>query len=75
MASIHGSAVNRDGSKINGTGKVSTSWNGNVAFPRNGQYSLDLGSNPNKSITVYLDGMSQGTVFVNGSARFDVRRR
>ena len=75
MASIYGSALNSDGSKIDGTGRVSTSWNSNVAFPKNGQYKLELGSNPNKSITVYLDGKNQGTVFVNGSARFNVRRR
>ncbi len=75
MANIYGSALGRDGSKIDGSGTVSTSWNSNKAYPKNGQYSLDLGSNPNQSITVYLDGMTQGTVFVNGSAQFNIRRK
>ena len=41
---IRGTAVNSDGSKIDGTGKISTSWNSKKAFPRNGKYELGLGS-------------------------------
>lgn len=59
MASIYGSAKRRDGSKVDGTMRVSTSWNGNTAYPRNGEYSLDLGSNPQKKITVYVDGSAR----------------
>ena len=44
-----------DGSKIDGTATVSTSWNGNKAYPRGGHYRLELGSNPKQTITVYVD--------------------
>ena len=59
---IQGTAVNSDGSKIDGSGKISTSWNSNKAFPENGKYSLDLGSSAcGEKVTVYLDG-NQGSV-------------
>ncbi len=73
MASIYGSAVRSDGSKVDGTMRVSTSWNSNTAYPRGGQYRLDLGSNPNKKITVYVDGNSYTDVFVNGDACVNIR--
>ncbi len=73
---IQGSAVNGDGSKINGTGKISTSWNGKQAFPRNGQYSLDLGSSVcGESITVYLDGNNGQRVRVKGWTTVNFVRR
>ena len=54
---VEGTAVNSDGSKINGTGTISTSWNSKKAFPRSGSYRLDLGGSVcGSSITVYLDG-------------------
>ena len=73
MAAIYGSAVRSDGSRIDGTARVSTSWNSNVAFPRNGQYRLDLGSNPRKSITVYVDGNYYTEVHVDGDTCIDIR--
>ena len=75
MATISGTAVNSDGSKINGTGTVSSSWNGNKAYPKNGMFTLDLGSNPKKSVTVYLDGMEAASVYVDGHATVHLRRR
>lgn len=75
MASISGTAVNSDGSKIDGTGTVSTSWNSNKAYPRNGMFTLDLGSNPKKSITVYLDGREAASVYVDGHATVHLVRR
>ena len=62
-----------DGSKVNGTMTVSTSWNGNKAFPRNGQYQLDLGGNPRQRITVYVDGMRYAEVYVDGNTCVDIR--
>jgi len=73
-ASIYGTAVNKDGSKINKTATVSTSWNGNVAYPEHGQYRLSLGSNPKQKITVYLNGRTAATVYVNGDTRVDLVR-
>jgi hypothetical protein len=72
MASIYGTAHRRDGSKVDGTMRVSTSWNSNTAYPRNGEYNLDLGSNPRQRITVYVDGMRYTEVHVDGSARVDI---
>lgn len=66
MARLHGSALRRDGSKIDGTATISTSWNSNKAYPRNGQYALDLGGNPRQKITVYVDGNHYDEVYVDG---------
>lgn len=75
MATISGTAVNSDGSKIDGTGTVTTSWNGNRAYPKNGMFTLDLDSNPQKAITVYLDGMEATSVYVDGHATVHLVRR
>jgi len=73
---IQGTAVNSDGSKIDGSGTVTTSWNSQKAFPRNGTYSLDLGSRVcGEKITVYLsDGGQSQTVRVNGWTTVNLRR-
>lgn len=73
MSSIYGSAVRRDGSKVDGTMTISTSWNSNKAFPRGGQYHLDLGGNPRQRIMVYVDGMNYAEVMVDGDTRLDIR--
>lgn len=75
MATLAGTAVNSDGSKIDGTGTVSTSWNSNKAYPRSGRFTLDLGSNPRQSITVYLDGKEAASVYVDGHATVHLVRR
>lgn len=73
---IQGTAVNSDGSKIDGTGKISTSWNSKKAYPRNGTYSLDLGSSVcGNKITVYLDGNHGQRVTVNGWTTVNFVRR
>lgn len=73
---IQGSAVNSDGSKIDGTATVSTSWNGKKAYPRDGWYSLDLGSSVcGNSITVYLDGNNGRRVRVDGWTTVNFVRR
>lgn len=73
---IKGTAVNSDGSKIDGTGTISTSWNSKKAYPRNGKFELDLGSRVcGEKITVYLDGNQGQTVRVNGWSNLSFRRR
>lgn len=73
---IQGSAVNSDGSKIDGTGTISTSWNSKKAYPRNGSYSLDLGSSVcGEKITVYLDGNQGKRITVNGWTTVNFVRR
>ena len=74
-ACIYGTAVNSDGSKIDGSARVSTSWNGKEAFPRNGEYRLCLGSNPGQKITVYIDGQKYAEIYVDGDTRLDIVRR
>ena len=74
-ACIYGSAVNFAGSKIDGSAKISTSWNDVKAFPRNGEYQLCLGSNPRKSITIYVNGAKYTTLSVNGNTRLDIVKR
>jgi len=74
-ACLHGKAVNGDGSKINGTAKISTSWNGRTAYPRKGRYELCLGSNPGKTITVYVDGNRYTRIHVDGDTRLNIIRR
>ncbi len=54
---IEGSAVRSDGSKVDGTARISTSWNSSVAYPRDGWYQLDLGSSAcGQAVTVYVNG-------------------
>ncbi|MFN0019168.1 MAG: hypothetical protein ACKVP0_12970 [Pirellulaceae bacterium] len=72
MARLYGRAVRRDGSRINGTATISTSWNNNKAYPQNGQYSLELGSNPRQTITVYVDGNYYGEISVDGDQPYDI---
>jgi len=74
-ACIYGSAVNSDGSKIDGTATVSTSWNSKKAYPRNGKYRLCLGSVPNARITIYLNGQRYAEIYVDGDTRLDIRRK
>ncbi|MFH1467593.1 MAG: hypothetical protein ABIO70_24620 [Pseudomonadota bacterium] len=52
-----------------------TSWNSNKAYPRSGRFTLDLGSNPRQSITVYLDGKEAASVYVDGHATVHLVRR
>lgn len=74
---IQGTAVNSDGSKIDGSGTVTTSWNSQKAFPKNGTYSLDLGSRAcGEKVTVYLnDGGQSQTVRLDGWTTVNLRRR
>ena len=73
-ACLYGNATWRSGSKIDGSSRVSTSWNSKKAYPKNGRYRLCLGSNPNKKITVYLNGSTYTKIYVNGDTRLDIVR-
>jgi len=58
---IEGSAVRTDGSKVDGTARVSTSRNSKEAYPKNGTYSLEMGSTScGESADVYVNGYSIG---------------
>ncbi|MEM8931975.1 MAG: hypothetical protein AAGE94_12425 [Acidobacteriota bacterium] len=73
-ACLYGKATWRSGSKIDGSTRVSTSWNGREAFPKNGEYRLCLGSNPKQKITVYVDGNTYIEIYVDGDTRLDIVR-
>ena len=58
---IQGSATRTDGSKVDGTARVSTSRNSNEAYPKNGVYQLELGTTAcGESAEVYINGHSIG---------------
>jgi len=69
---LYGICVRGDGSKVNGSVKISTSWNSKVAFPRNGKYELDFDGSVAKTITVYVDGAKYATIYVNNNTRLDI---
>jgi len=70
---IQGSAKNKDGSKIDGTATISTSWNSEKAFPKNGTYSLELGKSIcGEKITVYIDGNQGQEVRIGSSGLTNV---
>jgi hypothetical protein len=71
---IEGKATRTDGSKVDGTARVSTSWNGNEAYPRGGYYNLDLGGGAcGENVKVYVNGNSIGRRSIprDGNARVD----
>jgi hypothetical protein len=66
--------ASRSGSDVNGTVRVSTSWNSSEAFPRGGYYSLDLGSGAcGESVEVFVNGYSIGrrSIPSSSNARVD----
>ncbi|MDL2269479.1 hypothetical protein LJC71_00225 [Desulfosarcina sp. OttesenSCG-928-A07] len=72
---IEGTATRTDGSKVDGTVRVSTSWNSNTAYPRDGYYNLELGDGAcGKSVEVFVNGNSIGRRSIpnNGNARVDI---
>ncbi|MDR1487825.1 MAG: hypothetical protein LBT62_07550 [Deltaproteobacteria bacterium] len=70
---IEGKATRTDGSKVDGTARVSTSWNNNEAFPRGGYYNLDLGSGAcGENVEVYVNGYSIGRRSVPSSGNANV---
>ena len=54
---LSGTIHHKDGSKVNKTAKVSTSWNGEVAtYPASGEYKIDFKGKVGKKITIYVNG-------------------
>jgi hypothetical protein len=55
---IQGSVVHKDGSKAGSESYVTTSWRyGDKAWPKRGQYKLELGSNAcGKTVDVHFNG-------------------
>ncbi len=73
---IQGRAVNSDGSKIDGTATISTSWNSKKAYPKDGRYVLEMGNNVcGETITVYIDGNQGKKVKVKGMTTVNFVRR
>lgn len=70
--SIYGRCVHKDGSKAGSHVRISTSWNSKTTSPAAGRYTLDFGVPVKKRITVYCNGTTVGTVYVDGSTRFDI---
>ncbi|MDR1489477.1 MAG: hypothetical protein LBS65_03170 [Desulfovibrio sp.] len=71
---IEGKATRTGGSKVDGTARVSTSWNSKDAYPRDGYYNLDLGSGAcGENVEVYVNGNSIGRRSIprDGNARVD----
>ena len=75
--SLYGRCIGRGGNKCQTHHRISTSWNGKTGHinSSSGTYSLDLGGKVGKTITVYCDGNSVGTVNVRGRTEFTVRCR
>ena len=69
---LYGTCKRKDGSKVDGTVKISTSWNGKKAYPKDGSYRLDFGGKVGKTITVYVNGSKYGTVEVKGNSELNI---
>lgn len=74
-ACIYGTATWASGSKIDGSSRISTSWNSKEAYPKNGSYRLCLGSNPQSKITIYLNGSTYAKVYVDGDTKVNIIRK
>lgn len=70
---LEGSAKRTDGSKVDGSARISTSWNSKEAYPRNGYYTLDLGSSAcGQTVEVYVNGYSIGRYKIPSSGNATV---
>ncbi|MBC8291158.1 MAG: hypothetical protein H8E37_12665 [Planctomycetes bacterium] len=72
---LYGTCKYKDGSKADGTVKISTSWNGKKAFPKKGEYELDFGGKVGKKITIYVNGSKYTTITVKGRTKLDITVR
>lgn len=72
---IEGTATWPSGSKWDGSGKISTSWNFETVYPKSGRYELALGSGAcGSKVTVYANGKEQTELRLpkSGNARLDL---
>jgi hypothetical protein len=72
MSDILQGTCTRDGLKVDGTAKISTSWNDKIAVPRNGSYKLEFGGKVGKSIDIYVNGAKYGSVTVSGTTTLNI---
>ena len=73
--SLYGTCVRKDGSKVDGTVKISTDWNDEKAYPKNGQYRLDFGGKVGKKVTVYVNGSKYTTITVKGDTELNIKMK
>ncbi|WP_295408156.1 hypothetical protein [uncultured Thiocystis sp.] len=56
-----GNTSRTDGSQVDGTARVSSSWNSQTTSPRGGFYTLELGDSAcGESVELYINGQSLG---------------
>lgn len=73
--SLYGTCVRKDGSKVDGTVKIATDWNGEKAYPKNGEYRLDFGGKVGKKVIVYVNGSKYTTITVKGDTRLNIKMK
>ena len=69
---LSGTCKRADGSDVDGTAVISTSWNSKKAYPKDGLYHLDLGGRVDKTIVVYVDGKKYTAIKVTGDTRLNI---
>lgn len=71
---LSGTIVHKDGSKVNKTARVSTSWNDEVAtYPASGEYKIDFKGKVGKKITIYVNGDKYTVIEVKGDTTLNIR--
>jgi len=71
---LSGTIHHKDGSKVNKTAKISTSWNGEQAtYPASGEYKIDFKGKVGKKITIYVNGDTYTVIEVKGDTRLNIR--
>jgi len=71
---LTGRIVHKDGSKVNKTAKVSTSWNSEVAtYPASGEYKIDFKGKVGKKITIYVNGDKYTEIEVKGDTKLNIQ--
>ena len=71
---LSGTILHKDGSKVNKTARISTSWNSEVAtYPASGEYKIDFKGKVGKTITIYVNGDRYTTIEVKGDTKLNIR--
>jgi hypothetical protein len=73
MSDILQGTCTRDGKKVDGTAKITTSWNNKYAVAKNGTYKLDFGAKVGKSIDIYVNGAKYDRVNVSGTTTLNIQ--
>jgi len=70
---VEGEVTRSDGSKVDKTATISTSWDSSKAYPKKGWYELDLGSSAcGASINIYVDGNNSKRITLPSSGNLRV---